>query len=116
MAHPGSQQSVDLEGPFYNRRVSDRLPIDTRLFTMKELQSVLKNLNKATKPGPENIPAFLWKHELFHDELLEFCNGTFKGKKPKAFSKSCIIPLPKAGDLQQPNNYRCITVSAIAFF
>lgn len=78
------------------------------------LQSVLKNLNKAKKPGPDNIPASLWKHKLFHDQLLEFCNGTFEGKKPKAFSKSCIIPLPKAGDLQQPNNYRGITLSAIA--
>lgn len=108
------QQSVDLNDPFYNRRVSERSPINTNLFTMEELQAVLKNLNKAKTPGPDNIPAFLWKHELFHNQLLEFCNGTFKGKKPKAFSKSCIIPLPKTGDLQQPNNYRGITLSAIA--
>ena len=94
--------------------MSEGLPIDTNLFTMEELQSVLKNLNKAKTPGPDNIPAFLWKHELFHDQLLEFCNGAFMGRKPKAFSKSCIIPLPKTGDLQQPNNYRGITLSAIA--
>lgn len=43
------QQSVDLEDHFYNRKVSDSLPIDTSLFTREELQSVLKNLNKAKK-------------------------------------------------------------------
>lgn len=94
------QQVVNLNYPFYNRRVSEKLSNDTNPFTMEELQSVLKSLNKAKTPGPDNIPAFLWKHELFCDQLLEFCNGTFEGKKPKALSKSCIIPLPKSGDLQ----------------
>lgn len=71
------------------------------------------NLNKAKTPGPDNIPAFLWKHKLFQTQLLEFCNQTFNSNKPKAFSKSCIIPLPKSRDLQQPSNYRGVTLSAI---
>ena len=99
---------------FYNLRVSDQLPIATSPFTHEELQKVVKKLSSSKTPGPDNIPAFLWKHELFREQLLEFCNETLLGNKPKAFSTSCIIPLPKKGDLQQPGNYRGICLSAIA--
>ena len=65
-------------------------------------------------PGPDNIPAVIWKSPLFYTQFLEFCNETCQGNKPAAFSKSSIEPLLKKGDLQIPHNYRGTTLSALA--
>ena len=81
---------------------------------MEELQKGLNKLNKSKTPGPDNIPAIIWKNSLFHKQLLDFCNETMKGNKPEALSRSTIIPLPKKGDLSLPSNYRGITLSALA--
>ena len=105
---------IDLSDPFYNHKISDPLPINTRPFTLKEIQDCLAKVSNTKTPGPDNIPAILWKHPMFHELLLYFCNETFEGNKPESFSKSCILPIPKKGDLQNPQNYRGITLSAIA--
>ena len=65
-------------------------------------------------PGPDNMPAVMWKSPIFYEQLLDFCNETYKGNKPAAFWMSSITPLPKKGDLQLPQNYRGITLSPLA--
>ena len=70
--------------------------------TERNIEATKASLDEAhTKtPGPENIPAVIWKSPLFHEHhLLDFCNETYKGNKPAAFSMSSITPLPKKGDL-----------------
>ena len=64
-------------------------------------------------PGLDGIPAFLWKEPIFHEELLYFCNKTFEGNKPEAFSTSCLKPIPKTGDLGSTDNYWGISLTAI---
>ena len=109
-----SEQDTNLDDTFFSNKVSDVLPITTGPFTMEEIQIGVSKLRKSKTPGPDNIPVIIWKNPLFHQQLLDFCNETMKGNKPKAFSKSTIIPLPKKGDLSLPSNYRGITLSAIA--
>ena len=111
----GSEENieVDIADEFYKQRVSD-LPIDTKPFTMKELKTCLAKVRNQKSAGPYNIPAIIWKHPLFHKDLFHFCNETFKGNKPSSFTKSCMFTIAKKGDLQNPNNYRGITLSAIA--
>lgn len=109
-----NQNNLNLDEPFFNQKISDTLPIQTGPFTMEELQVSLKRLKTHKTPGPDNISSTIWKCPLFHKQLLEFCNETYKGNKPAAFSKSYIIPLPKKGDLQLPQNYRGITLSPLA--
>lgn len=108
------EQDISLEDTFFCSKVSDDLPIPTGPFTLEELQKGLSKLNKSKNPGPDNIPAIVWKNPLFHQQLLDFCNETMKGNKPEALSRSTIIPLPKKGDLSLPSNYRGITLSALA--
>lgn len=108
------QTNVILDEPFFNHKVVDSLPIKICLFSMEELQVCLKKLKNSKTAGPDNIPAVIWKSTLFHEQLLKFCNETYMGNKPVAFSKSSIIPLPKKGDLQLPQNYRGITLSPLA--
>ena len=81
---------------------------------MEELQKGLNMLSKSKTPGPDNIPAIMWKNSLFHEQPLDFYNETMKGNKPEALSRSTIIPVPKKGDLSLPSNYRDITLSALA--
>ena len=108
------QNNTNLDDPFFNLRISDTLPISTGPFYMEELQKGINKLQKSKTPGPDNIPAIIWKSPLFHQQLIEFCNETKKGNKPDALAKSSIIPLPKKGDLSLPSNYRGITLSALA--
>ena len=104
----------DTEDPFFNQKVCDPLPINTGPFSMGELLFALKKVQLSKSSGPDNIPAVIWKSPLFHETLLKFCNETLFGNKPKAFSLSSIIPIPKKGDLSSPSNYRGITLSPIA--
>lgn len=110
----GPEQNTNTEDPFFNQKVCDSLPIRTGPFSMEELQKCLTKLKPSKTHGPDNIPASVWKCPLFHQNLLDFCNNTYVGNKPEAFSKSAIIPLPKKGDLSLPSNYRGITLSPIA--
>ena len=94
--------------------IADYLPIKTGPFTFEELSVCLKKLKNSKTPSPDNIPGVISRSPLFHEQLLEFCNETYQGNKTAAFSKSSIKPLPKKGDLQIPQNYRGITLSALA--
>ena len=107
-------QNSDNEDPFFNHKVCDLLPIKTGPFSKAELHDALKKVQLSKSSGPDNIPAVIWKSPLFHETLLNFCNETLTGNKPKAFSLSFIVPIPKKGDLSTPSNYRGITLSPIA--
>ena len=56
----------------------------------------------------------IWKHYIFKNELLTFCNEALNGLLPSVFSKSSIFPTPKKGDLNLPLNYIGITLTAIS--
>ena len=105
---------LDITAPFFNMQISNALPINTGPFTSEELKKCTNKLQNSKTPGPDFIPAIIWKSPLFHDILLEFCNETKTGNKPKALSLSSILPIPKKGDLSLPTNYRGITLSVIA--
>ena len=80
-------QDISLEDSFFCNKVSDDLPIPTGPFTMEELQKGLNKLNKSKTPGPDNIPAIIWKNSLFLEQLLDVCNETMKGNKPYSSTK-----------------------------
>ena len=87
--------------------VSDTLPIDISPFTIKELKLATKFLKSSKAFGPDNIPAIIWKDEIFHQLLLNLCNHTFITlKSPKIWHQSQIIPMPKKGYLSLVTNYR----------
>lgn len=89
---------MDLKNPFYNRKVCDTLAIDTNLFTMEEFQTVKTNLSKAKTSGPDNIPAFLWKHEPFKvncwssvmRHTLVICPKHFQGPVSSQYQRQVI--------------------------
>jgi len=48
-----------------NVPVSDTLPIDMSPFTVKELKTATEFIKPSKAFGPDNIPAIIWKDELF---------------------------------------------------
>ncbi|KAG1678569.1 putative elongator complex protein 3 [Nymphon striatum] len=59
----------------------------------------------------DDIPIEVWKTGALIDPLLQVCNKTFHGDKPKIWGKSGLVPLPKKGDLGYTKNYRGISLT-----
>ena len=50
-----------------------------------------------------------------NDELLEICNELLRnGNALDLWKKSCIIPIPKKGDLGNPSDYRGVSLTSTA--
>ena len=54
------------------------------------------------------------KSSYFNDQLLEFCNYVFYQEPIEYWTKGCILPFPKKGDLSVTDNYMGITLTCIA--
>ena len=59
------------------------------------------------------IPPEIWKTKQF-DDCLWFCNAVYKQNTIERWTKDCILPFPKKGDLGRTKNYRYITLTSRA--
>ncbi|XP_047494979.1 uncharacterized protein LOC125043070 [Penaeus chinensis] len=64
-------------------------------------------------PRLDNIPAEVWKSQALMEELLVACNKAYNGDVPSIWTKSCIVPIPKKGDLSITSNYRGICLTCV---
>ena len=56
----------------------------------------------------------VWKTRQFDDILLRHCNAVYNQNPIDRWTKGCILPFPKQGDLGLAKNYRGITLTSIA--
>ena len=56
----------------------------------------------------------MWKTRQFDDILLWHCNAVYNQNPIDRWTKGCILPFPKKGDLGSVKNYRGITLASIA--
>ena len=56
----------------------------------------------------------MWKTRQFDDILLRQCNAVYSQNRIERWTKGCILPFPKKGDLGLAKNYRGITLTSIA--
>ena len=56
----------------------------------------------------------MWKTRQFDDILLRQCNAVYSQNRIERWTKGCILPFPKKGDLGLAKNYRGITLASIA--
>jgi len=96
------------------RIVDTTLPIETRDFSKCELLRALKMFKNDKATGIDNIPIEVWKSESLMLPLLNVCNKVLHGDKPKIWSQSTIVPIPKKGDISDVKNYRGISLTVIA--
>ena len=56
----------------------------------------------------------MWKTRQFDDILLQQCNAVYSQNRIERWTKGCILPFPKKGNLGLAKNYRGITLTSIA--
>ncbi|KAJ4949221.1 hypothetical protein JOQ06_020739 [Pogonophryne albipinna] len=90
------------------------LPIDDGPFTASELARAKSTVREGKSAGPDGIPPEVLKYCDLDDLILDFCNlALLHNMQPDIWSLSNIIPVPKAGDLSKPDNYRGISLTCI---
>ena len=94
------------------RIISEQLDIKLGPFT-KELDSVLRKIKNRKAAGLDEIPPEVWKTRQFDDILLRHCNAVYNQNPIDRWTKGCILPFPKKGDLGLAKNYRGITRTSI---
>ena len=77
----------------------------------KKKKKKIKNRKAA---GLDEIPPEVWKTRQFDDILLRHCNAVYNQNPIDRWTKGCILPFPKKGDLGLAKNYRGITLTSIA--
>ena len=96
------------------RIISKQLDIKRGPFTQEELDSVLRKIKNRKAAGLDEIPPEVWKTRQFDDILLRHCNAVYNQNPIDRWTKGCILPFPKKGDLGLAKNYRGITLTSIA--
>ena len=96
------------------RIISKQLDIKLGPFTKEELDSVLRKIKNRKAAGLDEIPPEVWKTRQFDDILLRHCNAVYNQNPIDRWTKGCILPFPKKGDLELAMNYRSITLTSIA--
>ena len=94
--------------------VDKALQIEQGPFTIEKLGRVLRKTKKNKTDGLDEIPTEVWNIGHFNHILLEFCNDVYSQKPIEHWTKGCILPFPKKGDLTVTENYRGITLKCIA--
>ena len=96
------------------RIISEKLDIKLGPSTKEELDSVLRKIKNRKAAGLDEIPPEVWKARQFDDILLRHCNAVYNQNPIDRWTKGCILPFPKKGDLGLAKNYRGITLTSIA--
>ena len=95
--------------------INNQLDIKLGQFTLEELDSVLRKIKNRKEAGLDEIPPEVWKTRQFDDILLQHCNAVYNQNTIDRWTKGCILPFPKKGDLGISKNYPGITlVSKVA--
>ena len=96
------------------RIISKQLDIKLGPFTKEELDSVLRKIKNRKAAGLDEIPPEGWKTRQFDDILLRHCNAVYNQNPIDRWTKGCILPFPKKGDLGLAKDYRGKTLTSIA--
>ena len=94
--------------------ICKKLDIKLVQFTQEELDPVLRKIKNRNAAGLDEIPPEIWKTREFDDILLRHCNAVYNQKTINRWTKRCILPFLKNGDLVLAKNYRGITLTSIA--
>ena len=77
------------------------------------LVSVLRKIKSRKAAGLDEIPPEVWKTRDIDEILLWHCNAVYNQNPIDRWTKGCILPFPKKGDLGLTKNYRGITFISI---
>ena len=91
---------------------SNQLDIKLGQFMQEKLE-VLRKIKNRKAPGLDEIPPEVWKTRKFDNILLQYCNAIHNQNIIDRWTKGCILPFAKKGDLGIAKNYQGITLTSI---
>ena len=95
------------------RNQHEGLRIDTGPFSMDEYKAAKSKISEGKAGGEDGIVPEILKRCNIDDIVLEHCNRALEnGHIPESWKISTIIPIPKKGDLTDPNNHRGIAITS----
>ena len=80
----------------------------------EELNSVLRKIKNRKAAGLDEIAPEVWKTREFNNILLQHCNAIYNQNTIDRWTKGCILPFPKKGNLGLAKNYQGIPLTSIA--
>ena len=83
------------------------------VISFEEVCMAIKSMKTRKSPGVDGISAEVYK--ALHDNLVNLLTEIFHeilvtGEYPASWSVDLICPIYKAGEKEEPNNYRAITL------
>ena len=92
--------------------IGDPLACDSSLFSLAELQEVLKNCKVNKQPGPDHVVVELYKWlDTDRKLLLDILNQWWvDATTPHDILMARVVPVYKKGDVDNPSNYRPISL------
>ena len=93
--------------------ISNQSDIKLGQFMQEELNSLPRKIKNRKAAGLDEIHPEVWKTREFDDILLNYCNAIFNQNTIDRWTKECILPFPKKGDLGIAKNYQGISLTSI---
>ena len=94
--------------------ICNQLDIKLGQFKQKELNLVRRKIKNRKAAGLDEIHPEIWKTRKLNNILLWYCNTVYNQNTINRWTKGCILPFPKKGDLRIAKNYQGITLTSIA--
>ena len=79
--------------------INNQLDIKLGQFTPEELNVVLIKIKYRKAAGHDEILPEVWKTKKFNDLLLQYYNTVYNQNVIERWTKGCILPFTKKGDL-----------------
>ena len=79
--------------------ISNQLVIKLGQFTQEELGLVLRKILNRKVAGLDEIPPEAWKTRKFDNILLRYSNAVYNQNTAERWTKGCVLPFSKKGNL-----------------
>ena len=108
------RNSLKVTHKLVTRIICKQYNIKLGQFTQEELNLVLRKIKNRKPAGFDEIPTEVWKNRQFNDILFWHCNAVYNQNPIARWTKGCILPFPKKGNLGLAKNYWGIILTSIA--
>ena len=88
-----------MDGPI-TKNFSNVLDVKLGQFMQEELNVLLRKILDRKATGLDEIPPEVWKTRKFDNILLRYCNAVYNQNIIDWWTKVCILPFPKKGNLK----------------